>query len=269
MGTSRGRQNSRLRGYLTSLGPIGGIVLLLLAWEIVTVLLSVPHYLLPRPSRIAQSFADQWPYLKTHTLVTLKETLGGFVLGAGFSVAAALFTVYVPSAKRLVTPYLTIIQALPKVALAPLFVIWFGFGLQTNIIFTSLICFFPVFVNFITGLQDFNESEHRLMASYNATKWQVFRHVSFYRALPYLFAGLKLASVLAVIGAIVSEFYAGDSGLGYFMVQMQNQIRTSETFAALLLLTGIALLFFELFEMLQRIITPWWRARHTQVADTV
>ncbi len=269
MGTPRGRQNGGLRASLTNLGPIGGIVLLFLIWESVGALFSVPDYLAPRPSRIARSFVEQWPYLKVHTLVTLREILGGFLLGAGFSVAAALFTVYVPATKRLITPYLTIIQALPKVALAPLFVIWFGFGLQTNILFTSLICFFPVFVNFTAGLQDFNESEHRLMASYNATKWQLFRHVSFYRALPYLFAGLKLASVLAVIGAIVSEFYAGDSGLGYFMVQMQNQIRTRETFAALLLLTGMSVLFFELFELLQRIITPWSRARHTQVADRI
>ena len=268
VGKSGGKHN-RLSACLTKLGPAGGIALMVLAWELLTVVLAVPHYLIPRPSNIGRSMVDQWPYLRLHAWVTIMETLGGFTLGAGTSIVFALFTVYVPAARRVITPYLTIIQAVPKVALAPLFVIWFGFGLQTNIIFTALLCFFPVFLNLITGLQDVNESEQRLMESYNASKWQVFCHVHIYRALPYLFAGFKLSSVLAVIGAVVSEFYAGDSGLGYYMVQMQNQIRTKETFAALVLLTAIALLFFELFDQLQAILTPWGRSKRAQVANVV
>jgi NitT/TauT family transport system permease protein len=154
---------------------------------------------------------------------------------------------------------------MPKVALAPLFVIWFGFGMTTNIIYTALVAFFPVLVNFVQGLEDVNLSEQRLMASYNASKWQIFRHVHLYRSLPYIFAGLKMAAVLALIGAVVSEFVAGDGGLGYYMVQTQNLLRTKEAFAALIILTLMGLVFYLAIDVLHRLLMPW--ARDTEVGD--
>jgi NitT/TauT family transport system permease protein len=234
-------------------------------WEAVAIWLAVPRYLVPRPSEIFTAVVSERQFLLKHGWITAIEMLSGFALGALFSVAFGLLVVYWPPAKRLIMPYMVVIKTMPKVALAPLFIIWFGFGLKTNIIYTALIAFFPVLVNFVQGLEDVNPSESRLMASYNASRWQMFRHVHLYRSLPYLFAGLKMAAVMALIGAVVSEFVAGDGGLGYYMVQTQSRLRTSEAFAALMILTLMGLAFYLAIEVLHRRLMPW--ARDTEVGD--
>jgi NitT/TauT family transport system permease protein len=237
-----------------------------LIWEAVTRLLSVPPYLLPKPTEIFSAMADQRLQLLYHLRVTAVEALAGFMIGSLFSIAFGLLVVYRPLAKQMFMPYMVVIQTMPKVALAPLFVIWLGFSLTTNIVYTALIAFFPVLVNFIQGLEDVNPSEQRLMASYNASKWQMFTHVHIHRSIPYLFAGLKMAAVLALIGAVVSEFVAGDSGLGYYMVQSQNLLKTKEAFSALLILTVMGLLFYVLVDVIHRALTPW--ARDSRVVGT-
>jgi NitT/TauT family transport system permease protein len=241
------------------------LVTLFAIWEGVAIWLAVPRYLVPRPSEIFAAVVSERQFLLKHGWITAVEMLAGFALGSLFSVAFGLLVVYWPPAKRLIMPYMVVIKTMPKVALAPLFIIWFGFGLKTNIIYTALIAFFPVLVNFVQGLEDVNPSESRLMASYNASRWQMFRHVHLYRSLPYLFAGLKMAAVMALIGAVVSEFVAGDGGLGYYMVQTQNRLRTSEAFAALMILTLMGLAFYSAIEVLHRRLTPW--ARDTEVGD--
>jgi NitT/TauT family transport system permease protein len=237
---------------------VSGIVVLAL-WEGISRGLAVPAYLVPSPSAILGALVEQRLVLLHHTRLTVVETLGGFVVGSLFSIAFGLLVVHWPFAKAVVMPYMIVIQTTPKVALAPLFIIWFGFGLTTNIIYTALIAFFPVLVNFVQGLEDVNPNEQRLMATYNASTWQLFRHVHLYRSLPYLFAGLKMAAVLALIGAVVSEFVAGDGGLGYYMVQAQALLRVKEAFAALAILAVLGLLFYLLIDAIQRLVAPWAR----------
>jgi NitT/TauT family transport system permease protein len=242
-----------------------GLAALLLVWEVASIVMAIPRYLAPRPSEIFAAIVSERQALLNHGRITAIEMLAGFALGSLFSMAFGLLVVYWAPAKRLFMPYMIVIKTMPKVALAPLFVIWFGFGITTNIIYTALIAFFPVLVNFVQGLEDVNPSEGRLMASYNASTWQMFRHVHLYRSLPYLFAGLKMAAVLALIGAVVSEFVAGDGGLGYYMVQTQNLLRTREAFAALLILTLMGLGFYSVIDVLHRLLMPW--ARDAEVGD--
>lgn len=254
-----------LRTTIEPLLPFAGMVVLFLIWEVVSNFLAIPRYLAPKPSEIFSAIVSERQFLLNHGRLTAIETLAGFAAGSLFSIAFGLLAVYWAPAKRLFIPYMVVLKTMPKVALAPLFVIWFGFGIKTNIIYTALIAFFPVLVNFIQGLEEINPVETRLMSSYNASTWQVFRHVHLYRSLPYLFAGLKMAAVLALIGAVVSEFVAGDGGLGYYMVQMQNLMRTTEAFAALIILTVMGLLFYSALDVLHRLLTPW--ARGTEVGD--
>jgi NitT/TauT family transport system permease protein len=245
--------------------PLLSLAALLGFWELASYLLSIPRYLVPRPSEIGAAIVAERQALLNHGRLTAIEMLAGFALGSAFSLAFGLLVVYWPPAKRLFMPYMVVLKATPKVALAPLFVIWFGFGIKTNIIYTALIAFFPVLVNFIQGLEDVRTGEARLMASLNASTWQTFRQVHLYRSLPYLFAGLKMAAVLALIGAVVSEFVAGDGGLGYYMVQMQNVLKTTEAFAALVVLALMGLTFYAALDGLQRLLMPW--AQHTEVGS--
>jgi NitT/TauT family transport system permease protein len=242
---------------LQPLIPLLSPLALLGLWELASSLFAIPRYLVPRPSEIAAAIVAERQALLSHGRLTAIEMLAGFALGSAFSLAFGLLVVYWPPAQRLFMPYMVVLKATPKVALAPLFVIWFGFGIRTNIIYTALIAFFPVLVNFIQGLEDVRAGETRLMASLNASTWQTFRHVHLYRSLPYLFAGLKMAAVLALIGAVVSEFVAGDGGLGYYMVQMQNLLKTTEAFAALVVLASMGLAFYAALDALQRVLMPW------------
>jgi NitT/TauT family transport system permease protein len=246
-----------LRRLRVKLMPLIGVVILFGVWEGATRVLRIPEYLIPAPSAIFAATVSQSNLLVRNGQLTLIETLAGFTLGSLFSITFGLLVVYWAPAKRVFMPYMVVIQTMPKVALAPLFVIWFGFSITTNIIYTALIAFFPVLVNFVQGLEDVSPSEQRLMASYNASRWQLFRHVHLYRSLPYLFAGLKMSAVLAVIGAVVSEFVAGDGGLGHYMVQTQNQLRTAQTFSALIILTLLGLGFYAVVDVIHRLVTPW------------
>lgn len=233
------------------------IIALFVVWQLLVTWFSVPKYLVPAPSDVWLVFVNQWSGLWRAAHTTVAEMVGGFAFGSLFSIGFGLLVVYWRPARSVLLPYLVIFQAIPKVALAPLFIIWFGFGISTNILYTALIAFFPVLINFMQGLEDVNENERKLMASYNASKWQMFRHLHLYRSLPYLFAGLKMAAILSLIGAVVSEFVAGDRGLGYFMVQAQSSLRTSQAFAALTALTILGYGFYLAIELLHRWLTPW------------
>lgn len=252
-----GRTGYMVAAVASRLVPIGALVLLAVVWEATTVILAVNPYTLPAPSAIAGTIWTTWDTIWPHLHTTLIETGGGFVLGTVVSLVIGLLVTFVPGIKAVVTPYMVIINAAPKIALGPILLIWFGFGITTNIIFTALICFFPVLVNFIAGLEDVRADETRIMRSYNASKWQIFTHVQLYRSAPYLFAGLRMAVVLAVIGATVAEFIQGSSGMGYYMVQMLNYAQTADAFAAVAILTLLSLGLFWFFDLLQAVLTPW------------
>jgi NitT/TauT family transport system permease protein len=241
--------------------PLVALLVLVVVWEAVVQIFDVDPYTLPAPTAIAKATVDNWSEVWPNLKTTLQETGGGFLLGTVVSLLVGLLVTFFPLAKRVVMPYMVIIQAAPKIALGPILVIWFGFGLKTNIIFCALICFFPIMVNFIAGLEDVHEDEMRIMRSYDASRWQVFSHVQIYRSAPYLFTGLKLGVVLAVIGAVVAEFIQGGSGMGYYMVQMLNYAKTTEAFVAVSLLTVISVVLYWAFDILQAVLTPWQASR--------
>jgi NitT/TauT family transport system permease protein len=230
---------------LSFLLPLVTLVVVLIVWDRAIVYFRLPPEIIPRPLAAMDVL---WDGLRSgvfiaHTWVTLQEVIYGFVLGgvAGFvcGVVIAEFS-YVRMA---VSPFLIVLQITPKVAIAPLFIIWLGYGIQSKVAIAISISFFPVVINTIAGLRAVDSELLEMMDAFCATRWQTFHRVKLKMALPYIFAGLNVGMALAVIGAIVAEFVGSTKGLGYLILQANFKLDTEQVFALLVILAalGIAL----------------------------
>ena len=202
-----------------------------------------PDYLLPAPSSVFKEFASDLMSgrIPRHALVTLSETLLGFSIA--FMVGSSL-AVIVNRSKVLgevIHPYITAFQAMPKIALAPIIILWFGFGMTSKIALVVLIAFFLIFVNTLSGLRSLGAPVLELMRSYGATEWQIFRKARFPNALPFIFAGAEAALLFSLTAAVVGEFLGAKEGLGYLIQLWSMQLKTASSFAAILMLVIVAL----------------------------
>jgi len=239
--------------------PAVTLVLLLAFWEWGVGLLGVGAYLLPPPSLVARAPLDTAAdgSLWTHLQVTVTETLAGFAVALLAGVLAGALLVQSRLLERTVYGYLVAIQTMPKIALAPLFVAWFGFGLSSKIGIAALIAFFPILVNVIVGLKSCDAGKLDLMKTLSASRWQLFRHVQLPSALPYLMAGVEVAIVFALTGAIVGEFVGATAGLGYQMVLANSEMQVPKVYAVLLVLGGLGVVLHALVELLRRRLLGW------------
>ena len=228
-----------------------------LAWEIAVDTLKTPAYLLPAPSAIAVDIVKNWHLLAQHAGVTLWEIGFGFVVSIAIAMPLAVLFTYSRVFEKLFYPLIVGTQTIPKVAVAPLFLVWFGFGLTPKIIIVTLMTFFPIVINAVVGLKSLNLQTVYLAQSMGAGPFQVFWHFRLPNALPSIFAGLKVASVLAVIGAIVAEFVGADSGLGYLIVVAATDQNVTRQFAAIAFLSAVGILFFWFIGQLERRLLPW------------
>ena len=215
------------------------------SWELVVRLLDVPGFLVPAPSAVVQAL---WSGMVTglypaHAAVTIVEAVAGFVIGSLMGLALGTVIVVFPTMERIVYPYVVALQTVPKVAIAPLMVVWFGFGITSKILVVALVSLFPVLVNVIAGLRAIDQDRLDLLGALAASRWQVFRYVRFPNALPFVFAGLNTAIVLAVIGAIVAEFVGSNYGLGFLILQANYQLDIAGAFSLFVVLSivGVAL----------------------------
>jgi NitT/TauT family transport system permease protein len=219
-------------------------ILIVGGWELAVRVLEVPKIVLPAPSSVAVSLWEgmQGDMLK-HFGVTFYEVLAGFVLGSLFGLILGALIGQFPLLERTLYPYVVAFQTLPKVAIAPIIVIWFGYGVTSKIIITATIAFFPLLANTIVGLRAAPVEQIELMVAFTASRWQIFRMARFPQALPYIFVGLDVAIVLSVIGAIVGEFVGSQAGLGYLILQRNFNMDMSGVFAILIVLSlmGIGL----------------------------
>jgi putative hydroxymethylpyrimidine transport system permease protein len=236
-------------------------VLIILAglglWELIVRLAHVPAYLLPAPSAIAADMATDWPVLGPALQVTLWEVLLGFVIAAAAGVGLATALHLSPVARRAVYPLLIGSQTVPIIVLAPILVILLGYGLTPKLIIVALICFFPIVVNGIDGLRSVDPELIRMMRTLDASRWAILRRVEFPAALPSIFSGLRIAATFAAIGAVFGEWSGSNQGLGYVMLAATPNLLTARIFAAIVLLTAIALLLFGIVSLLERIFVPW------------
>jgi NitT/TauT family transport system permease protein len=219
-------------------------VLILAVWEGACRGLHISSLILPAPSEIAEKLVSLsvsgviWP----HLWATLIEIFSGFLLGVGAGLVSGALVSLVPVMERLVYPYLVALQTLPKVAIAPLFIIWFGYGLFSKVVVTALVCFFPILVSVVAGFHATDTDQLDMMKAFGATKWQTLVRLRIPSALVLIFAGLEIAAVLAVIGAIVGEFVGAQVGLGYLIVTLNFNLDVPGVFAVLIYLSAIGLI---------------------------
>jgi len=230
---------------------------LLAVWQIAVTVLAVPAYILPTPTRIAAALAAQPAFLAHNALITGTEIVLGLIVGAALGCATALAASLFPAAGRVMLPVMVASQALPVFAIAPLLVIWFGFGLASKIVMATLIIFFPVASAFLDGLRRTDPGLLDLATIAGASRFDTLRLIRLPSALPGLASGLRVAAAVAPIGAVVGEWVGASAGLGFVMLQANARMQTDTLFAALVLLAAMALIIRAGVDLFARRLTPW------------
>jgi NitT/TauT family transport system permease protein len=230
---------------------------LLAAWQLAVSGLGLREYLLPAPMRVVQAMlGDEIPWLR-HVGVTALEIAGAFVLAGAVGVALGVAVAWTPLLSRALVPFLVFVNTLPKVAVAPLFLLWLGYGVVPNMLIGALIGFFPVVINTAVGLSQVDEELLDLGRVFNAPKWKVFATIRIPNAYPYILSALKVTATAAVVGAIVGEFVASQQGLGYVIITTQGSMNTPVAFAALVWISLVGLAVYGLVVLAARYIAPW------------
>ncbi|MDQ0084625.1 NitT/TauT family transport system permease protein [Variovorax boronicumulans] len=247
------------------------LITLLGSWEAAVRWFKLPRHLVPPVSDIAvalwRGFATG-PMAKDgfwyHGGVTLAEILLGFFIGSGIGLAIGIVVSQMPKLEALLEPYVAALQSVPKVAVAPIIVVWLGFGISSKVVIICLLTFFPVLVTGIAGFKAVDPDRIDLLRSLSATRWQIFRKAKFPSALPYIFAGLNMAAAFSVVGAVVGEFVGAQAGLGVLILQMEAQADTGGSFAVCVVLSVIGILLTGLLRRVQRRVLHWMPADTSQ-----
>lgn len=251
-------QERRLAGVIAYYLPSALVMLgLLVAWQLAVDLGGLKEYILPSPTAAIRTYFlpnYQW---SANFLATLYATLGAFALSAVLGITLAVVIVWNGMLMRTVMPVLVLFNTLPKIALAPLFVIWLGYGIWPNIVIGTTIAFFPMVVNTAVGLATAEPEMLELVRSLKASRWQVFVKIRFPNAVPYIFTGLKLNATMSVIGAIVGEFVASERGLGALIITGGVTLQTPSIFASLILISVLGLALYGMVVAVERVVAPW------------
>lgn len=229
----------------------------LIIWEAAVRLAQIPTYLLPPPSAVAMRLVVDYRSILGHAMATGSEVLLGFGLAIVISIPMAALLAQSEVAERILDPILVASQTIPKVAVAPLLVVWFGFGLAPKILIAFTMCFFPIVVDTLTGFKSAPAQLRWLALSTGASRWQTFIHFQVPAALPHIFAGIKVASTLAIVGAVVGEFVAADRGLGYQLIVANGALDVTLSFTVLVVLSVMGVLLYALVDFIERLVLPW------------
>jgi NitT/TauT family transport system permease protein len=239
------------------LKPIFFLVLLVVAWDLTIRVFQIPPYQIPAPKDVVITLWDGWPKLLAEAWPTTVSTLWGFLLSAAFGIPVAMLIAGSRTVESYVYPLLVFSQSIPKIAIAPLFVVWFGFGMLPKVLSAFLLGFFPVVVSAVQGFKSVEPDMIDLARAMEANRLQIFRLVSFPHALPAIFAGLKVSITLAVVGAVVGEFVGSNSGIGYVLQRSTGNFDLATMFAALVVIALIGVVLFWILDVLERIAIPW------------
>jgi len=247
-----------LRGLLgDTLVPAATLVVALLLWEGATRAFHIPRFIMPAPSAIlGEGWAWRYRFVE-HSWVTLYETLGGFALSMLIGVPLAVLIVYSPFLRGAIYPLIVLAQSVPKIAIAPVLLLVLGYGEMPKMVVAFLVAFFPIVVDTATGLAATPPELLDLSRSYRASAFKTFLKVRLPMALPFVFAGAKVAITLAVIGAVVGEFVGSDKGLGYVILSSTSYWKTEVAFSAMILLSLMAIVLFAAVSLIERVACPW------------
>ncbi len=233
------------------------LIVLACAWQAIVWLAAPPRYILPAPLDVARTLIARWPYLLDNALVTLSEIAVGFAAGTLLGVTTAIGVTLLPGLGRLVWPIVLVLQAFPVFVLAPLLVLWFGFGMTSKVVMTTLIIFFPVASSFADGLRRTPRELVDAARMTPASRWREFAAIRIPLAMPSLVSGLRVAAPLAPLGAVIGEWVGASAGLGFVMVQANARMQTDTMFAAMALVALFALVLRRGVDLVEPWLTPW------------
>ena len=239
------------------LKPLLFLVFLVVAWDLAIRVFNIPPYQVPKPIDVIVTLWDEWPKLLAEAWPTTQATVWGFLLSAAFGIPVAMLIAGSRTVESYVYPLLVFSQSIPKIAIAPLFVVWFGFGMFPKVLSAFLLGFFPVVVSAVQGFKSVEPDMLDLARAMEANRLQIFRMVSFPHALPAIFAGLKVSITLAVVGAVVGEFVGSNSGIGFVLQRSIGNFELPTMFAALVVLALIGVILFWILDVLERLMIPW------------
>jgi NitT/TauT family transport system permease protein len=248
--------------------PFWLILVLLVLWDLAIRIFKVPPYLIPPPLAVVKQLGVEWPMLLREMMPTLYATLGGFVLSALIGVPIAMWIAYSRVVESFVYPLLVFSQSVPKVAIAPLFVVWFGFGIVPKVIAAFLLGFFPVVVSTVQGFKSVEPDVIDLARSMGANGFKIFLKFRLPHALPSIFSGLKVSVTLAVVGAVVGEFVGSNSGIGFVLQRATGTFDLPLMFAALVVLSMMGVVLFLLVELVERWLMPWHASQRHDLQAT-
>ena len=252
MGTAK---NSKK--FINNLYSLAFFLLLVAIWEVVSRYGSLPAYILPAPSTIIYSLIINFRFIWMHILVTVFETISGFAAAVFLGMLVALLMDGIPFIKKVFYPLIVTSQTIPIITIAPLFIIWFGYGYLPKIIIVVLICFFPITVSFLQGLGSVDPDLINLLNSMGAGKYSIYRIVKFPSALPSFFSGLKIAATYSIMGATIGEWVGGKDGIGVYMLRAKFSFATDKVFGAIIVITFLSIFLLKLIEFVEKKSMPW------------
>jgi NitT/TauT family transport system permease protein len=247
------------RAFVERFGSLAVVVVLIAVWEFCVRFFEVPRFLLPAPSEIATLMVAEWPLLKMHALATISSIVSGYACAVVFALAVSALMIRFPLVEILLMPIFVGLQSVPKIAIAPLILVWVGAGISSKLLVVAAIAFFPIVINTMTGFKEVDRGLRDVFHSVAATERQVFLQLRLPYAMPFIFAGLRIATTLAVLGSIVAEYLAASNGLGYLVLSGSFNFNTARSFAAIVTLAVIGTSFFWLMTVLERSLS--WKAR--------
>lgn len=242
------------------------LLVFFVVWDLMVRFNDMSELVLPRPMTVFAALgelvvdAETWGHVGT----SVTEILAGFLIALVVGVTVGAILGKLPWLEKSLRPLIVASQVVPKVALIPLFVIWFGFGMAPKIIISALLAFFPIMLNAQLGVRSVESGHREVMRSINASRWQTFKHLEMKSTLPYVFTGMEVGIVLAIIGAIVGEYLGGNEGLGYLVVRTLNDLDAPALFAVIILLSAIGLVLYFIVSGLKRVFIPWHESVYSQ-----
>jgi NitT/TauT family transport system permease protein len=247
-----GRQNWKIA--ITLVG-------LLVVWEIFVRSAGIKPYILPAPSVVLASLWQKLPTVLAAAGFTVQPMLIGFAIAVVVGILLALIVAFSPTLQDVIYPLIVFLQIVPKIAVAPLFIIWFGYGLMPKVLLVFLLSFFPIVVSAVTAFRSVDTDIMDLAKATGAGAWRIFWKVQVPHALPTLFTGIKVAAALSSTAAVVAEFVASDRGLGYLLLEYNGTLNTSMAFAVIIVLSAMGLVLYGVVELIERLLIPWHVSR--------
>lgn len=241
--------------------PLLLLLVLLVGWEIAGITGYMPKYIAPAPTIILERMAEDYPILWDHTLRTLEEVLIGYGIGIALGFLIGLAIVYSPIFERALYPLVVASQTIPHIALAPVLVLWFGFGITSKVVIVAQVTFFPIVIATVDGMRSIDPELLLFARSLSASGWHVFRKIRLPASLPYFFTGIRVSAPYAIIAAIIGEWIGANRGLGALMLRAQHMLKTDLMFATVVVMALVGVVMFLAVGVLQRILIPWHRAK--------